>query len=41
LVDGSPEAQQRRGLAQNPLRTTRYGYDGSGRLSSEEVTDRT
>jgi RHS repeat-associated protein len=29
------------GQAQNPLRTTRYGYDGSGRLSSEEVTDRT
>jgi RHS repeat-associated protein len=28
------------GLAQNPLRTTRYGYDGAGRLASEDVTGR-
>jgi YD repeat-containing protein len=28
------------GLAQNPLRATRYGYDGSRRLVSEEVTGR-
>jgi RHS repeat-associated protein len=28
------------GLAQNPLHTTRYGYDGAGRLASEDVTGR-